>query len=189
MITFQHDVLILDASTVICLYASGKMADILRDVPPQITVAGYVAQHETQYISSPADASGQKQKIPIDLSPIIREGLINIVDPQGEQEAKIQLSLAARIRGMGEVVTGAIAISRNWGIVVDDRKARRLFYEMAPQIQLLYTLDLVKNWIDIHQPDHEEILEALNRIREGAAFVPGKQDPNHAWWEKILNPR
>ncbi len=185
MIMFQHDTLILDASCVISLYATQRMGEILAALPPQVTVATYVAEREALYIRGAApEPDAPRPKLPIQLAPFIQQGLLRLVQPEGEKEAALITYLASQIRGQGEVVTGAIGICRQWGLVVDDRRARNLLGDTAPQIQLLHTLDLVRYWVGQVQLPQGETTAVLTAIRTGAAFMPHPQDPNWAWWHE-----
>lgn len=182
---FQHDTLILDASCVISLYATQRMGEILAALPPQVTVATYVAQREALYIRGEApEEDAPRPKIPIQLDALVQQGLLRFVRPEGEKEAALIAGLASQIRGQGEVVTGAIGICRQWGLVVDDRRARNLLGGIAPRIQLLHTLDLVRYWAIQTQLPQVETTAVLTAIRTGAAFMPHPQDPNWAWWHE-----
>ena len=81
-------------------------------------------------------------------------------------------------------MTGAIAINRNWAIVIDEKKARNLFNREAPNIQLIYTLELVNHWVDISDPSPEIVSAALRNIRDRAIYQPGQNHPLYTWWTK-----
>lgn len=183
---FNHKTLILDASCVISLYASECMADILRSIPPDITVAAYVANQEALYVRGELDKEGKRPLVSIDLQPLLEQKLLVLVDEDSEAEATIHTNLAAQIRGRGEVTTAAIAIHRGWGIVVDDKRARSLFHTEAPHIQLLHTLDLVHYWTDKVRLNNWQIETVLKRMRFRASFYPNAFDPNYEWWQEYF---
>lgn len=184
LVTFQQGTIILDASCVISLYATQRMSEILAALPPQATVATYVAQREALCIRGQApEADAPRPKLPIQLDPLIGQGLLQLVDIEGEREAKLAAYLASQIRGQGEVVTGAIGIGRQWGVVTDDRRARHLLHATDQAIQLLYTSELIRHWVETMLIGQEETAVALQYIRTAASFVPHKNDPHHAWWQ------
>lgn len=179
---FAHNVLILDANCVIGLYATRRMAEILAAIPRTVTIATYVFENETQSIYSPLDEHGQRTKEPINLQPLVDAKLLQIVAIETEAEAETVVNLAALIGDQGESITGAIAFHRDWAIGLDDRKARRLFAQYAGHLQLIYTLDLVKHWVEISSPDLEVITSTLVNIRHGARYLPHRQHPLYEWW-------
>lgn len=186
MVIFDHKTFILDASCVIGLYASEYMPDILRAIPPDITVAVYVANTEALYVRGAPEKQGNRPKISIDLQPLLRQKLLTLVVENSEAEATIHTNLAAQIRGRGEVTTAAIAIYRGWGMVVDDKRARNLFHAVAPHIQLLHTLDLVRHWTKQARLNSSQIETALERIRFQASFYPNESDRNYEWWHRYF---
>ena len=187
-VQFNQTTIIVDASGVISLYATGRMGEILAAVPAHITVAAYVAQKEALYIRGEPDGEGKRPKIPVDLTPFMAQSLLTLVEPEGEEEAGWQLYLSSQtpIPGRGEVITGAIAINRQWGMVMDDKRARRVIAPSASGLQFLVTLDLVRHWVDVARPSTAEITHLLNRIQTMASFTPAKDDPHYAWWEEHL---
>lgn len=177
---FKHDTLILDASCVINLYASRKMVEILSAVPADITIAAYVADKEALQIR------GSVENEDIDLQPMIADGLITIVTPETESETETALSIAAAIRGQGEAETGAIAIHRRWTIALDDRRARNYIAEISSDLQMVYSLELVKHWVDSQSASKSEIQSALQNIRTGGNYIPRRSNPLHRWWHESI---
>ena len=180
---FAHDTLILDADCVISLYASGQMGEILAAIPRSMTVATYVAEREALWIWGEPDPAGVRPKDQIQLQPFVDRGLLHLVHIDSEEEAEVLATFAAMIRGQGEAITGAIAYCRNWAIVVDDRRARRLFTEQTPHLQLLYALDLVKHWADNTDAPADLITQALRNIRRRATYRPALDHPLLVWWQ------
>lgn len=182
---FAHDTLILDANCVIGLYASKQMAEILAAIPRTITVAAYVAEKETGWVYGELDEFGQRTREPINLQPIIDTELLQIVTIETENEAETFATFSAMIRDQGESITGAIAFHRNWAIALDDKKARRLFTTHARHLQLFYTLELVKHWVDIASPSSDAITAMLRNIRSGAKYTPTRLHPLYEWWHNF----
>lgn len=179
---FHHDTLIVDASCLINLYASNQLANILQVIPKTVTVAAYVANREALFIQGEVDELGERKKEQILLLPFINAGLLRIVDLAAEDEAETFATFSALIVDRGEAVTGAIALHRNWAIIVDDKKARRLFQQYASRLQLIYTLELVKHWVDCESPVTSMITTTLQNIRKRAIYTPHRQHPLYAWW-------
>lgn len=181
---FSHDTLIIDASCLINLYASNQLANILRSIPKNVAVAAYVADREALFIHGELNESGERTKEQISLQPLIDTGLLHIVDLASEAEAETLATFSALIADRGEAITGAIALHRNWAIIVDDKKARRLFQQNASQLQLIYTLDLVKHWVEVDSPTVDVIIQTLQNIRRRATYTPRRQEPLYNWWHQ-----
>ncbi len=182
-IFWAHDCIILDASCIISLYASGQMEDILRSIRKSVAVAAYVLNKEALWIYGGPDEDVKQAKEKIELQPFVDSGLLQIVTLDSEVETETYVNLAIEIDD-GEAVTGAIAMHRGWGIGIDDKKARSLFQREGAHLQLVYTLELVKYWADIMDPSSETISRAVTRIQKRAAYEPGSKHPLYSWWMK-----
>lgn len=180
-ITFTHDCVILDASCIINLYASGQMEGILKSIQKAVTVATFVIDREALWIYGGPNENVKQVKQRIELQPFVEAGLLKMVTIETEIEAETYVNLAIEIDD-GEAITGAIAIQRNWGIVVDDKKARALFQRKTTNLQLIFTLELVKHWADTMSPEVEDVSQALRKIYYRANYAPGKNHPLHSWW-------
>ena len=181
-ITFHHDCIILDASCIISLYASRQMGEILKAIPKSVTIATFVFEKEALWIYGGSDEDVQADKEAIDLQPFVDAGLLRLVKI-ASAETNDYVNLAAKL-DPGEAITGAIAMNRNWAIATDDNKARSLFQREVPHLQLVYTLGLVKYWVDSTNPSFETVTSALKNIRTRAIYKPGQNHPLYSWWRK-----
>jgi hypothetical protein len=149
---------------------SGHMEDILQAIPGCVTLATFVLDEEM---------------LRSNLQPLIARGLIHVVSPESEAEETSFVNFAAELDD-GEAITGAIAIHRHWSIATDDRKARRIFARTNPQVQLLSTPELLKHWVDTHNPPIEVVCEALQNIQTHARYKPPATHALYAWWQAIV---
>lgn len=186
-LTFRHETLILDASPLICLYASGQMENILSSIPKTVTVAAYVKSIEVKHIYNQPVKGVEQPTEPIDLQPIIDKGLLKVVNLEVEDEALTVIDLIMLV-GQGEAYTGAIANHRGWAIGIDDRKARRIFSSNMPHLQLVSTLDLVKHWGTVTNTTEVVMQLALKNIRDRARYRPDNNHPHFAWWKELAQP-
>lgn len=183
---FQHETLILDASPLICLYASGHMKTVLASISKTITVAAYVKNVEVTHIYNQPVQGNEEPTESIDLQPIIADRLLSVVDLEDEQEAISVINLVA-LMGQGEAITGAIADTRKWAIGIDDRKARRIFAEQMPHLQLVMTLDLIRHWEATANPTSVTMKLVLENIRDRAQYKPKSNHPHYEWWMDCIN--
>jgi predicted nucleic acid-binding protein len=172
-IAAAHANIILDACCVITLSQTGRMSDILRALPKPVAVADYV--HD-------------KEILQFDLQSLIDQRLLTVVSTESEDEQNTLVNLAVYLDD-GEAITGAIAIHRNWAIATDDRKALALFARIAPQIELISTLQLIKYWTDAENSTHEEIRNALYNMHLGAPYEPKSSHPLYSWWQVHISQK
>jgi hypothetical protein len=153
----------------------------------KVLVSAYVYEKEALWIyGGPADdVRAIKEKI--ELQPFVEAGLLTIVEIASGLEAELRVTFEAAL-DPGESITGAIAVNRNWALVIDEKKARHLFNPEASHIQLIYALDLVKYWVDRHSPPAATISAVLRDIRYRALYEPGPTHPLNPWWVKYWLP-
>ena len=177
---FAHDTVILDASCIISLYASGVMEEILQAISKQVAVAAYVEREEALWVYT---GEGEQREA-IVLQSFVEAGLLTIVEIESEEESETVATLAAQRLDQGEAITGAIAIHREWTLVTDDRRARTVVGGVARRLQLLTTLELVKHWTEIDSVSPDVIAAVLHDIRRLAAYIPHRQHSHYEWWYK-----
>ena len=78
-ITFAHDCIILDASCIISLYASGQMEGILQSIQKSVAVAAFVFNREALWIYGGPDEDVKQTKEKIELQPFVDAGLLKVV--------------------------------------------------------------------------------------------------------------
>ena len=178
----RHDRIVLDACCVLTLYASRRMREILASVEPQIVVCRYILEEEALYTFTGPDEDVRSVKAPIDLNPLIDEGLLEITSLSGEAETLSFVNLASRLDD-GEAQTIALAVNRNWGVATDERKASNIVREIAPSLQIITTPDFLKHWADTAKIPESEIRAVLRSIHSRAIYRPGRRHPLYDWWE------
>lgn len=181
---FSHECIILDACCIINLYASKQMRSILETMPSDLAVAVYVKENEALSVFSGPNNNVQSSKESIDLQSFIKDGLLFLVDIETDSEANTFINLAENLDD-GEAITGAIALNRNWSIATDDSVSLKLFGISAPHIALVTTLDIVKYWADIKNPDNDTIRETLLNIRLRGRYEPHRGHHLIDWWEQF----
>ena len=179
----DEGVLLMDASCLLNLYATGRVADIAAALPWRLAVVDYVLEHETLYIRATVGSEEPGATVPVDLSPLVEAGLLLVVRLEGPGEQAYFVELAADLDD-GEAMTGAMAINRGFAVAIDDRKARRVLGEKAPELRLLSTLELLHLW-SAAVPD-QEVGRALEAMRYGARYVPGNRDLLYGWWRDLV---
>ena len=179
----ETGVLLLDASCLLNLYATGRIMEIAASLPWQLAVVDYVLEQEALYVRTIGASVEQEETVPVDLSHLVEEGLLLVMrlEAPGEEASLVEL---AAVVDDGEAVTGAIALNRGYSVAIDDRKARRVLGEKAPGMRLVYTLELMVRWAE--SVTIEEVGRALRAMQHRARYIPGQQDPLYAWWHDMM---
>ena len=179
------DLVLLDASCLINLYATGRLRDIALAVPYRLGVADYVLEREALYVWRPGGSVAEETRVPVDLEHLVEEGLIRVMRLESEEEERTFVDLAA-LMDDGEAVTGAIALHRGYAVATDDRKARRILAEHPRSITLVSTLELLKLWDGEVSVSEAELREALAAMESSASYLPGDRDPLRGWWRSVM---
>jgi predicted nucleic acid-binding protein len=120
----------------------------------------------------------------IDLTPIVRDGLLHLCDLQDQAEIALFVQLATTLDD-GEAMSIAIAKTRGWGLASDDRKARRLAAQLG--VSVLTTAEMVKSWSENTSAADNDVTQVLQNIQTFARFIPHKTMPLHRWWLDAIN--
>ena len=180
-----HGRLLLDASCLLNLYATGRMQDIAQSVGYQLEVADYVLEYETLYVVQPNSAGTEEERVPVVLEHLIHCGLLSVVELEGHDVLGSFVQLASLVDD-GEAATGALALHRDCSIAIDDRKARRVFGELMPGVELVSTLEIMRSWAAEGPISASELRDALRAMQAGASYFPGRRDPLYDWWMSAM---
>ena len=183
--TRQFDSLLLDANCLLNLYATGRLREIAIALPYQFWVADYVVEHEALFIWHPGPTDAEDVRVPVDLSSLFEESLIQLMCLEHPAEEDTFVNLAVHLDD-GEAITGALALHHDCSIATDDRKARRVLGQYAPSLQLVSTLELLKWWANKALVLKDELRAAMADMQSGASYIPGARDPLYEWWRSIV---
>lgn len=173
--------ILLDACCLLNLYATGRIDAILRALPDRFAIADRVAA-EALYIRRGGGGDDADERDPVDLGPLIAQGLIEVQQLESEEEAASFVGFAAQLDD-GEAMTCAVALHRGGVVGTDDRKARRICGAQSPPLKIRTTPAMLKAWAESERIAGADLRQVLVDIRERARFAPGKQEPLQAWWE------
>jgi hypothetical protein len=146
------------------------MQEILERVPNSVAVAAYVKEREIKRFS---------------LEPFIKQKLLRVVAPKSEKEFELLANFAAQMED-GESVTGAIALSRNWAIGTDDRRAIEVIRIASPSQQIVSSLALMKNWLDVREESIMMIRNCLVKLKRDASYSPKQDHELYQWWAAYM---
>jgi predicted nucleic acid-binding protein len=176
----QSEEIILDACSLINLFASGRVRDIMASLPVRFVVAKYVSERETLYtLADPSTGTRE----PIDLAAFAAEGLVQIVDLVTEDEMATFVDLTTKVED-GEAATCALALHHGYTVATDERKVLNLIRHTMPSLRVRTTSELVKWWSEVTAIAEHEVSEVLRNIQSRARFTPNRQDPFLDWWDR-----
>ena len=182
----HSECLVVDASCLLNLYATGHLREIALVVGKQLEVAEYVLDNEAIYTWQTDSTGSREEAVPVDLTPLVSEGLLQVVKLEHPDDQATFLALAAVVDD-GEAATAALARGRGCSIATDDRKARRVFEELLPDVSLVSTLDLLKLWADEGQVARDTLRKAMDAMRGSASYIPSRRDPLFQWWASVMS--
>ena len=174
--------IILDACCLLNLYASRQIEAILRVIPVRFAAAAA----EVLYVLHGGGGQDARKREQVDLQPLIRAGILDILSLETEMEKANFVRFAAELAD-GEAMTCALAVQREAAVATDDRKAIRVLRSRAPHVRVHTTVSLLKWWVEIEQPAEATLKSVLTDVQERANFVPGRHDALLPWWRDALN--
>lgn len=178
------DLILLDACCVLNLYSTRRMEEILVARCERFGVVERVAA-ESLYVLRGGSGEDAAERDPVDLQQAHRLGILERLDLETEDESRAYVDFAAELDD-GEAMTCALAIHRGAAIATDDRKARRVLRNRAPEIGMHSTTELIKAWSDSQQISVQVLRQVLTDIRQRGCFMPSSQDPLLDWWIETL---
>ena len=184
---FGQPSIILDACCLLNLYASRQIEAILRAIPMRFAAAEAAAA-EALYMRRGGGGQDANKREHVDLQPLIRAGLLDILSLETDVEKASYVRFAAELDD-GEAMTCALAMHREAAVATDDRKAIRVLSSAATHVRVHTTVSLLKWWAEIEQPAEATLKRALTDVQERANFVPGRHDALLPWWKAVLDQR
>lgn len=175
---------LLDCCSLLNLYATRQITEILRVLPVRCAIAEMVVG-EAVYVLRGGDGEDASEREPVEVQPLVAAGATEIWRPEKEAEYASFVNFAAEIDD-GEAMTCALALHRSGAVVTDDRKTHRVLSVRAPQLIVLTTSQVLKLWAAPNRVDKPLLRVTLLDIQTRARFAPGGTDPLLDWWEDAL---
>ena len=89
----------------------------------------------------------------------------------------------------GEAQALAIAKSRGYTLLTDDRKALRIARRPDVAVATVTTVGVLQDWQAHRSPTVAELRVVIERIQTLARFAPNKDSPDRTWWFAQLRQR
>lgn len=175
---------VLDTCVVLNLFASGVFEAVVATWHHPVAVSGRASRSEVLYTLAPSLEPGQREMVPLDLSPFVASGAIMELSGESDVELMTRIGLE-RIMDPGEAQVAALAVHRGHSVITDDRAALRLLQQEQPDLPLFTTLDMIRHWSEVQSVVPEELRKVFWRMRQGAKFLPSRKLPHWGWWKGI----
>lgn len=169
--------LVVDA----CVAINIRAADIWMDVFQGCGWSPNMPELAVDEVLYVLDHEGNRELVP--LRELAAEGQF-VVCQLDDVESTLTLKLAADL-GPGEAAGLAIAMTRGMGFATDDRPAIRRSGELAPEMELVSTAQLVQTWAASNNIDRARAREVVSRIEARAQFRPRGDEAAARWWEEL----
>ena len=174
----EERILVIDTCVLINLLATGEIEKILR-IAAQKSLICSAVKKESLYLRGEDPAADPEA---IDLFPLVAKGVLAFCQVETPNEEQLYVNYASELED-GEAMTLAIALTRNWELATDERKARRLYKETAGNDKALTTTSqLIRDWVEAEDIADEHIKLVLLRIERRAHYRPPNWDSNNEWW-------
>jgi hypothetical protein len=158
------------------------MGSILAIVDGPVGIVDVVAR-EAQYVFRGGTGEDAREREPVDLGPLVDDGLLEVISTGNEEELLTFIDLSDDV-GQGEAMTAALAIHRGCIVVTDDRKASRVL--MSRGVTLRTSLDLIRAWSE-NSPLPRDILRlVLTDLRQRGRYDPPRGHPLRGWWDEVM---
>ncbi len=173
---------VLDASTLLNLFATGNAGEILGCLTGTRFVCS-VVESEVLHLRSEEPT---KPPEPVLIDDLVSTGLLTRTEPENSHEESLYVEFASMLDD-GEAMSLALCVSRSFWLATDDKKARRISASLSPPVPLLSTSELVKEWARETEVSRETLRKALLAIERRARFVPWQGYPEKEWWSSVVS--
>lgn len=181
-----HHTALIDCCSLLNLYASRRLPEILGALPVRCAVAELAAA-EALYVLRGGDGDDAGEHEPVDLEPLYAAGLLKVWPLRTDAEYAAYVAFAAELHD-GEAATCALATLYGAAIITDERKTRRVLAARASAVAVVTTSQVMAHWATTARCEPPALRAALLDVQTRGRFRPGRQDPLRTWWENALGP-
>ncbi len=175
--------LVIDASCLLNLLASGRAAEILEALDCELVGSPHLAG-EVRYLIVGRDETGAAIREPVSLEPLESAGLLRIEALGGPVLASF-LRSAEHLKD-ADAAAVALSVALELPLATDDSRQANVARMLFPSIEIVSTLDLVYSVVSKLKLDDVALRSLARDIRFRASFLPPKKDPHREWFLDLL---
>jgi predicted nucleic acid-binding protein len=177
---------VIDSCCTLNLLATGREVAIVRALDLKLLDTPQVSG-ESMYLWTPPDNEGTRAKESTSTA-ALREGGHLATHPLDTDElVDAFVTAASRIKDTDASCIAVAGVLR-LPLVSDDRKERRIALDMFPGIELISTLDLLRDASRALAWSDRDLAEVAVSLRWRGNFAPPKQDPLGSWYASLCEP-
>lgn len=172
-LTDQNEAIVLDASVIINLLATGHASEILQALSVPLFVTGNVVREIEQGV-----ANGRPETAL--LAGLITSNYLQLQELSGQSAAYFFSLVSGNTSdslGDGEAATLALAHCNGWSAAIDEKKATRIAGERLGSVKLVTTVDILA---------HEPVRTSLGGAALAGAVVQALQVARMQVWPRQL---
>ncbi|MEZ4885346.1 MAG: hypothetical protein R3E32_11510 [Chitinophagales bacterium] len=171
--------IILDACCIINILASGRIEDIISNLPVDIFISETVKRDEILNIEHLEELNPPNKKF----MDVLGNNTLKVVNFKNDIEMGRFIFYVMEIGDDGEAASLAIAEERNFILATDDKNAIKIANRYAKNVPIISTLELIKTWSEIQRPTKNCLQNMLKNIKEYGKYFPGDKHPLKQWWD------
>jgi hypothetical protein len=176
--------LVIDASCLINLLATGRQHEILQALGIQLLITDRTGR-ETLYLDGSPDENGDPTRDLIDLAPLETAGLLQILSSDDPALLDAFVRCAQHLRD-ADAASVALAATLDLPFATDDSRQRRVARELYPRLKLVSTLALLREAAARLGLNRQATHQLAVDLRDRGSFLPPKNDPDRKWYEDAL---
>jgi predicted nucleic acid-binding protein len=171
---------VIDACCTLNLLATGREVAIVRGLELRLFDTPQISG-EAMYLWTHPDSDGERTRESTSTAALREGGHLETLPLDTDTLVDAFVAAAGRIK---DADASCIALAGVMGLplVSDDRKERRIARDMFPKIELISTLDLLKQASQRLAWSGEELTEIAQNLRWRGNFAVPKQDPAGSWY-------
>ncbi len=169
--------LLLDACGLLNLAGAGVDTAAVQDALGRALLVVEQVVEEALWVHDVVD--GETVRLPVDLGSHAFAALART--SVSEDEVALYVALARDLDD-GEAATLAVARTRKWAVMTDDRKARRIAGDLG--LEVVGTAEVLRVVSGHLRSSPRDVRKLLLRVERRSRFRPRHDDPAAEWWER-----
>jgi|CXWL01.1.fsa_nt_gi predicted nucleic acid-binding protein len=125
--------------------------------------------------------------VELNLPALVSDGLLAEVRAESEQELEDYVVFASEIDD-GEAQALAIAKSRGYVLLTDDRKALKIANREDVGVRTICTATVLQRWAGLSPENEGRLPSIIARIEDLGRFRPHKDSSDYKWWLGLTCP-
>jgi predicted nucleic acid-binding protein len=172
----MKDLFLQDSSVLLNLLATDQFEVMAASMDWRFAICTAV-RDEAKKLRDPTTG----EMIPIDITPLIHSGAIQVLDLVGSTEQYLFIENAVAIDD-GEAMSLTIAGCRQLDLAIDDKAAIKFARKRFPKLCLWTTPQIIKQWADKVSLPADALRDVIIKIESRSRYFPPREHGLAPWW-------